>query len=91
MTKEKVLEVVANYRKEFEKLGVPKKKHSCDSVPSSSDIAAHCHAMLDDIEVLLEEEKTGKALRWLGFIQGCLWTEKRYVLKELKSHNRSEE
>jgi hypothetical protein len=29
-----------------------------------------------------------KAFRWLGFVQGVLWTNRVYTLDNLKSHNR---
>lgn len=32
----------------------------------------------------------GKAFRWLGFLQGVLWSRAIFTLEELKSHNRSD-
>jgi hypothetical protein len=35
----------------------------------------------------LPPEKTEKAMRWLGFIQGVLWANRLYSIDELKDHN----
>jgi hypothetical protein len=33
------------------------------------------------------EERMDKVFRWLGFMQGVLWTLDVYTLDELKAHN----
>lgn len=92
MTNEKIKEVLGVYRKKFEELNIPKNKFSRDSIPSDdNDFLAHCHAMLEEIEVLLEEGRREKVFRWLGFIQGCLWRSGLYTVDELKNRNRPNE
>lgn len=36
----------------------------------------------------IEVESEGKAMRWLGFIQGVLWAEHVFTVHDLKEHNR---
>jgi len=50
---------------------------------------AHVLYMLGHIEDLLHHpERREKLMRWLGFVQGILWSECLYTLDELKDHNR---
>ncbi|MDD2696684.1 MAG: hypothetical protein PHE52_00800 [Candidatus Pacebacteria bacterium] len=44
--------------------------------------------MLDKMEGFLKEGRIEKAFRWLGFIQGCLWSTGEYTLEDLMNHNR---
>lgn len=89
MTTEKVLEVVAYYRRCLEQFDIAKEKFEYYGSPNSEEIAKHCHAMLDDIEQFVREGRTEKAHRHLGFVQGCLWAIGVYTIEELKNHNRS--
>jgi len=57
-------------------------------VSDKERILAHCHGMLDKLEILVKERRTEKAFRWLGFIQGCLWSIGAYPLEDLKNHNK---
>ncbi len=36
----------------------------------------------------VEEGRIEKAMRWLGFIQGVLWSRGYYTLDQLKNHSR---
>ncbi|MEK7519908.1 MAG: hypothetical protein AAB581_01530, partial [Patescibacteria group bacterium] len=60
-----------------------------DPLPATS--LAHCHSMLDKMVGFVHEGRMEKAFRWLGFIQGVLWTNRVYTLSDLKNHNRPEE
>lgn len=51
-------------------------------------ILKHCRYMANEILSFLEQNSTEKAFRWLGFLQGCLWTTGVFSLDELKEHNR---
>jgi hypothetical protein len=51
----------------------------------------HCHGMLDKILESVSEKRIEKAFRWLGFVQGVLWTSRVYPLTDLKNHNRPPE
>ena len=90
MNADKVREILTIYRKKFEELNVPKQQFPHNELPKSdSDFLAHCHGMLDEMEVFIEDRKVEKVFRWLGFIQGCLWKIGVYTVEEMKSHNRS--
>ena len=89
MTKEKVREVLDIYRKKFEEMRLPRTKivqASCCS--PKLEYLAHCHAMLDEMEKFIDEGRMDKVMRWLGFLQGVLWTCRIYDLEELKNHSR---
>lgn len=88
MDGDKVREVLAIYRRKFEKMGVPKQKFSAVQLPVTPSVLAHCHAMLDEVEIFIQEGRVEKAMRWLGFIQGCLWSQGMYNLEDLKNQNR---
>jgi len=91
MTADKILEAVAIYKRYFEVNGFEKRTnldHSCIEY-SRASMMEHCHGMLDEMEKMVAEENMEKAFRWLGFIQGVLWSKSAYSLAELKSHNRS--
>ena len=89
MNADKVREVLALYQRKFEELGVPKQQFPHNELPKTDgDFLAHCHGMLDEIEVFIQEERMEKVFRWLGFIQGCLWRIGVYTVEEMKNHNR---
>lgn len=50
--------------------------------------ARHVMWMLDQVHVFVDEGRKEKAMRWLGFAQGFLWTAGLTSIAELKSHNR---
>ena len=89
MTADKVRETLAIYRKKFEEMGIPKSQSPHSSFPTSDkDFLAHCHGMLEEMEVFIQEGRMDKVFRWLGFIQGCLWRIGVYTIEEMKNHNR---
>jgi hypothetical protein len=88
MTDGQIRRVLATYRKKFEEMGVPKKQGAHISFPTDSEFLAHCHGMLDQMEVFIQEGRTPKVFRWLGFLQGCLWRAGVYTIEEMKNHNR---
>ena len=88
MTAEKLLEVISKYRREFERCETPKWKFPFDQKPASpKHKMAHCHSMLDEMEAFIKEGKIEKTMRWLGFIQGCFWTDGYNTLDELRADN----
>ena len=90
MEANKVREAVATYRRLFSEAGVPKRRCPDDRQPArEEDVLPHCHAMLDAIDGHLAAGRDGKAFRWLGFVQGCLWASGRFPISALKGHNRS--
>jgi len=36
----------------------------------------------------IEKSRLGKAKRWLGFMQGCLWSVRWYTIDELRDQNK---
>jgi len=89
VTKNKVRKVLSTYRRRFEKLGIPKKEFPHDSFPKRNhDFLAHCHGMLDEMEVFIKEDRMDKVFRWLGFLQGCFWRSRIYTVDQMKNHNR---
>ena len=95
MTPAKVLEVIAIYRKKLEDLQIPKEEfpHTVFARVGSTDecripTLAHCHKMLDQMEVFVREGRMEKVFRWIGFIQGVLWRCGLYTIEEMKEHNR---
>ena len=90
MNADKVREVLAVYRKKFEELNISKRQFPHNELPKSdNDFLAHCHRMLDEMEVFIRDGRMEKVFRWLGFIQGCLWKIGVYTIEEMKNHNRS--
>ena len=51
----------------------------------------HCKNMLPKMSQFLEENRIEKFFRWLGFVQGVLWSERLYTIEELKDHNRPDD
>lgn len=89
MTKNKILEVIERYRQKFIEIGVDPIDFDHNSLAENTELTlGHCHGMLDQMVEFLKEERVEKTFRWLGFIQGCLFTEKIYTLNELMNHNR---
>ncbi len=89
MNEIQLLEAIANLRSFFERKGIAKFDFPHDKFldyPSCG--LEHCHAMLDKMEVFINEGRLDKVYRWLGFIHGCLWTQKIYTLDSLKDMNR---
>lgn len=89
MDGKKILQVIGIYRDHFTEKGIEARDFPHSGIPSSKEeILAHCHGMLDKMEEFIREGRIEKAFRWLGFIQGCLWSTGEYSLEDLKNHNR---
>ena len=89
MDAKKILEVINTYREYFKEVNIAQSDfpHKL-TVRDKEQVLAHCHGMLDKMEKLVKKERTEKAFRWLGFIQGCLWSTGQFPLEDLKNHNR---
>lgn len=86
-----MLEVVRAYRSHFVALQIEPKDYPHDELLGSrqdADILAHCCGMLPKIEIFVHEGRIEKAMRWVGFVQACLWACGIYSLDELKNHSR---
>ena len=54
-------------------------------------ILNHLLNMVSLIQQFIGSERTEKAMRWLGFMQGALWVLGFYTLEELMDHNRPDD
>lgn len=89
MTNEKIRTVITMYKEKLGGLGLGKIDYPHTEILDTMEHGLmHCYGMLDEMEVFLEEGRVDKVFRWLGFIQGILWSEKIYSLEDLKNHNR---
>jgi hypothetical protein len=48
----------------------------------------HLRWMCQEIICFTAAKKTDKAFRWLGFVQGALWTKEIFNIEQLKDDNR---
>jgi hypothetical protein len=88
MKPEKVRKVIAKYRAMFEEKGIGKIDYPHDEMLDTQEHGLeHCHGMLDKMEQFIVEDRMDKVYRWLGFIQGVLWSFKIYVLEDMKQDN----
>ncbi len=89
MTPEKVLQVIETYRQLFIERGIGKTDYPHDEFLEHVEVGLdHCHGMLDNMVDFVREGRMEKVFRWLGFIQGVLWSNRVYTLTDLKNHNR---
>jgi len=89
---QKILEITQERcRRFFENHNIGRKEFPSNEIPKSPiEILSHCHWMLDEIKNFISQGRIGKAFRWLGFIQGCLWVLGYFSLEEIRGHSRSE-
>lgn len=89
MSNEKIAEALAFYKKHLQDRNVPVKQHlDWLLAVSEDDILTHCHWMIIQAEGFLVQGRREKAMRWLCFIQGCVFTLRCYCISEFKQHNR---
>lgn len=84
MTGEKVKEVCRLYVQRLSAGGLQPERNDRPDVLSR---AKHVLWMALETRDLVDADRMEKAFRWLGFIQGWLWTVGIYTVDELKSHN----
>ncbi len=85
MTESKLLEIISKYKELLRSNGITPAKHD-DSMLSIDykEQLRHCAWMLDQMELMQFE----KAQRWLGFLQGVLWSQSIDTIAKLKADNR---
>lgn len=82
MDNAKVLEVVAQYARDLDALGaVPVRNHD---VPNAN----HLRWMCSEIPGMLLHDRTDKAMRWLGFLQGAMWWAALRSVEDMKRDNK---
>jgi len=84
MEGQKVIDVVNRYLKNgrFENYTPEKAENEYSSGTK------HILYMLHEIPKFIEAGRKEKAMRWLGFIQGWMWCEDIYEIKDFKNHNK---
>lgn len=91
MTSKKIKAAIVIYRQFFEQKGIEKAEYPRDELLPSPELGlSHCHGMLDKMDEFLKKGKREKAMRWLCFVQGCLWSNGYHTIGQLADHNRSE-
>lgn len=91
MNKEQVVEVVQEYQKNLIEVGAKPLRFTEDaSAPASYQAMNHILWMCAEVQRFAQEDKLEKAMRWLGFIQGVLWTLGEESIEKLKKDNYSE-
>lgn len=92
MTDEKNLSLVKQYREHLERLQAD--MIETDYNPhfhDRQDALNHLFSMLTNMENFLREGRREKFFRWLGFMQGALWSLGEFNLNDLRDHNRPPE
>ena len=75
MSDEKLLQVIDRY------------DGLCEAYAHNDEDLRHVAQMLPQMRMMLVAKRREKLMRWLGFVQGVLWTKRIYTLEELKEHN----
>lgn len=79
--------IVLIYKGKLTELHVEPEEFAEEKTAQSSHAAfAHCYFLLEKIEIILKKDNVEKARHWIGFIQGILWIEGIYNIKQLKAH-----
>lgn len=86
MTTTKLIEVVRFYNHYMDEV----RNAIADEVPTDPSNYSHLMWMCDRIEFdFVPAGEIDKAMRWLGFIQGCLLCKGDFTLSQLRDHSRS--
>ena len=79
------------YKQKLKELGLKPMTIPHDKLMENGTLSlGHICGMLDKMIEFALDGKVDKAYRWLGFVQGVLWTNNIYSIDELKMHNTSE-
>ena len=90
MTDEKIVQVCKLYDERFRLFGsgiFPVRADATKKV-NNEEVLNHLRWMVQETVSLVEQGRREKAFRWLGFIQGALWSYRMYTIEELKNHNK---
>lgn len=83
MTVEQITDLCEYYDSFLKIEGFPSKKNN-----GGCNDYGHIRWMLSEIPFLLEDGKIEKVNRWVGFIQGVLWSNGQFSIDEMREHNR---
>ena len=88
VTREQIHDVVRRYDVELAERGYLVGRADMALSPSSVGGLKHVRWMIAEILQLYEERSVEKDQRWLGFIQGVLWSYGVETIDDMKGHNR---
>lgn len=92
MDSQKIEEARAIYENYLKEMNIPSQNHPLDQLAISNNaVLAHCHKKLEEMKELLAQGRREKAMRWLSFVQGCLFTLRHYTIEDIKNHNRPDQ
>ena len=86
MTNKQMIDVLSTYSELLKKEG-HKFERNGDAKEREARLN-HALWMCRETINFVREEKLDKANRWMGFIQGVLWTYNIYSVDEMRDHNR---
>lgn len=90
MKRKQIQNVINKYRAKLQKANLRPAQFPSEHLATDWHLQIkHCMWMLDRMEELLKEDRLEKVNRWLGFVQGVLWTQSIYSIENLKEDNRS--
>lgn len=87
MDLDKIREAVLRYDQLLEQWNYEEKQHA-DGGQSRVSRLEHVRYMCSQVPIFIVEGRIEKANRWLGFIQGVLFSHEVFSLAELKEHNK---
>ena len=88
MTKEKITEVLTLYESELAKRGVDDPTRITDhGVLTRIAMERHLAWMCGEARKFVEADRIEKAMRWLGFVQGAMWTMGLRSIEEMRLDN----
>lgn len=90
MTNKQILAVCLIYERKLHELDETEEWKRNSTLIDANPRLYHVLTMIPRLRQLVLEHRIEKAFRWLGFIQGVLWTEGIYTIDELKKHNMPE-
>lgn len=86
MTSQQIKDVADKYIVELDKEGFK----AVHNLAGNISELGHAAWMCSQIKIFVDEGDLDKANRWLGFVQGVLWTQGFYSIFEMRDHNRSD-
>lgn len=88
MTAAHILEVLKIYEEGLGSIAPIRAEYTV-RFPTQKVALHHARFMCGEIKrLVVEEQKLDKAQRWLGFLQGILWTHGIYSIEDMRNHNR---
>lgn len=88
MTNQKIKDVCSMYLNELKSEGFePRRQAATEVVNWKTSRLSHAAWMAEQAIAFVDEGRKEKANRWLGFVQGILWSTGFYTIYDMKNHN----